>query len=133
MQPANVNDRASVERIYPRAVFERDANANMRAKASVLCGVHITSTPDASGAFELARAARHAGEQDSGDAAIFLCPFAQETGHGRDYPATATPPAGDGERAPYDAFIDKIIATARHAQLPPATGRGDVRLKGLRQ
>ncbi len=39
---ANLHDRSSIERIYPRAVFERDANANARAKASVLSGVHIS-------------------------------------------------------------------------------------------
>src|SRR5579864_7237156 len=113
MQRANINDRGSIERIYPRAVFAREANANMRAKASVLSGVQIGSAPDASGHFELTRASRHAGEEPLQGGAIFLCPFAQRTARGADYPATAAPPSGAQPRDAYDAFIDEIMATAR--------------------
>jgi hypothetical protein len=133
MQGANIHDRASIERVYPRAAFKRDANANMRSKASVLAGVRILSSPDATGAFMLQRATRHTGEEQGPEGAVFLCPFAQATGHGDDYPIAATPPAAEEDRDAYDAFIDRIIATAREARFPPATGRGDVRLQGLRQ
>jgi hypothetical protein len=125
MQRANINDRGSIERIYPRAVFLREANANMRAKASVLTGVQIASSPDAKGDFELTRASRHAGEQASPGGAIFLCPFGQSV----TVEAPSSAVAGD----PYDAFIDQVIATAREAKFPEPTGRDDVRLRGLRQ
>jgi hypothetical protein len=133
MQRANINDRGSIERIYPRAVFAREANANMRAKASVLNGVQISSPPDEAGGFDLTRASRHAGEEPSPGGAIFLCPFAQRTGHGADHPAAAAPPSGERPSDAYDAFIDQIIATAREADFPEPAGRGDARLRGLRQ
>ena len=133
MRRANINDRGSIERIYPRAVFAREATANMRAKASVLSGVQIASAPDEQGHFELTRASRHAGEDRGSGGAIFLCPFAQRTGHGADYPAVPAPPSGEPPRDAYDAFIDEIVAKARDARLPEPTGRHDPRLRGLRQ
>lgn len=134
MQRANINDRSTIERIYPRAVFMQESNANARAQASVRCGVRIGSAPDASGAFDLVRASRHAGEPDSGNGAVFLSPVAQGTGHGADYPAVAASgDAGTRPRDAYSAFIDKIIAAARGAHVAPAPGRGDIRLRGLRQ
>jgi hypothetical protein len=124
MQRPNVNDRGTVERIYPRAVFQQEANANMRGNASVLSGVRIVSAADESGAFDLVRASRHAGESDSSDGAIFLPP--------------AAPGAAPGSPAPawddaYARFIDKIIATAARAEFAPSPGPGDARLRGLRQ
>jgi hypothetical protein len=133
MHRADINDRESIERIYPRAVFAREANANMRAKASVLSGVQIASAPDGQGHFELTRASRHAGEDRSSAGAIFLCPFAQRSGHGADDPAAAAPPSGERPRDAYDAFIDEVIAKARGARFPEPTGRHDPRLRGLRQ
>ncbi len=129
MQRANINDRSTIERIYPRAVFQQEANANSRARASVLCGVRIASAPDADGAFDLTRASRHAGEAESGDGAVFLSPTAQQTGHGTNYPAAAGPLQAAGDRDPYSAFIDKIIAAARSAPVTPSPGRGGARLR----
>jgi len=124
MQRANINDRATVERIYPRAVFQQEANANARGNASVLSGVRIVSAADDSGAFDLVRASRHAGESDPSDGAIFLSP--------------AVPGAVPGSLAPawdaaYARFIDKIIATVARAEFAPSPGPGDARLRGLRQ
>jgi hypothetical protein len=137
MQRANINDRGSIERIYPRAVFEREAQANTRAKASVLYGVRIHSTPDESGAFQLIRASHHVGEDERQAASLFICPFAQEppfAERGNDYGAVEPRPAtGVGVHGDYDAFIDKIIETARTARLDAAPGRDDARLQGLRQ
>ncbi len=133
MQRANINDRSTIERIYPRAVFQQEANANSRAKASVLSGVRIASAPDADGGFDLTRASRHAGEAESGDGAVFLSPRAQQTGHGADYPATAAPPQTAGDRDPYAAFIDQIIAAARRAPAAPVSSHSDAKLRGLRQ
>jgi hypothetical protein len=127
MSHANINDPASIERIYPRAVFMREANANIRAKTSVLHGLRILSPPDAAGDFELVRAARHAGESDQGAGAVFLCPFARAASD------SAVPAAATREADPYDDFIARVLDTARTAHLPEPTGRGDPRLKGLRQ
>ncbi len=133
MRRANIHDRGTIESIYPRAVFQQEANANARAKASVLSGVRITSAPDAEGAFDLARASRHTGEAEASDGAIFLSPIAQDTAHGAEYPVAADSHEATGGGDPYSAFIDKIIATARDAPIAPSPGRGDVRLRGLRQ
>jgi hypothetical protein len=133
MSQANIRDRSSIERIYPRAVFLREANANSRAKASVLRGLSILSAPDAGGDFGLVRAAQHAGERESGEGAVFLCPFAQETAPSADYPAAASSGAEAAPEDPYASFISRVIETARTANPAEPTGRGDPRLKGLRQ
>jgi hypothetical protein len=117
MSNANINDRASIERIYPRAVFLRESNANMRAKASMLRGLRILVGPDGAGRFELVRALHRAGEPESG-ADVFLCPV-------------ATAPS-EAAADPYDAFLDRVIATARAAQRSYDAGRGEARRKGLR-
>lgn len=120
MQCANANDRATIERIYPPAVFAREAQANTRAKASVLYGVRIQSAPDTTGDFQLVRASHHVGEDESAANSLFLCPFAQATERG-------------GAAGDYDAFIDRIIAAARTARFDRSPGRDDARLQGLRQ
>lgn len=137
MPHANIHDRASIERVYPRALFENEANANSQAKADLLKGVTILSSPDAEGAFELQRASRHVGEQskNAGDGGIFISPFAQEpiTGVRADYPATAGSGAPAGDRDPYRRFIDRLVAEALRAKIDPSPGPGDARLRGLRQ
>lgn len=114
-----MNDRASIERVYPLSVFRSEGNANLRAEATTLRGVTILSPSDAVGSFDLIRAVRHKGEAPDGADAVFLCPFAQAT--------------GDEPQRAYDAFIDKVIATARAAAIAPPTGAGDERLQGPRQ
>jgi hypothetical protein len=137
MQRANIHDRSSIEQIYPHAVYESESQANTRAKVSVLNGVRITSAADSSGAFNLTRASHHVGEQEQAHDSVFLCPFALETSFAarRDaYGAYAERQnARAGVRGEYEAFIDKIIATARTARLERPTGRGDARLRGPRQ
>lgn len=124
MQRPNINRRDTVERIYPAAVFRQEANANARANASVLSGVRIASAADETGAFDLVRASRHAGESDPSDGAIFLSPVAQEA-----KPGSAAPEWEDA----YARFIDEIIAAAASAEFAPSPGPGDARLRGLRQ
>ncbi len=133
MRQANIHDRGSIERIYSRAVYARDANANMRAKASVLFGVRIASGPDGNGAFVLTRASRHAGEADNAGGAVFLAPFAQDTAHSADYPVSANAPDEGPGRSPYDEFLDRILATARTLPSEPTPGRGEAGLQGPRQ
>ncbi|HWI28052.1 MAG TPA: hypothetical protein VN668_13850 [Stellaceae bacterium] len=133
MSQANIGDRNSIERIYPRAVFLREANANSRAKASVLRGLSILSSPDTAGDFSLVRAAQHAGEREAGEGAVFLCPFAQATSRGAEYPTATAGGAAAEDADPYAAFITRVLETARTAQLPEPTGLHDPRLKGLRQ
>jgi hypothetical protein len=123
MQRPNINDRGTIERIYPRAVFQQEANANARGDASVLKGVRIVSAADAAGTFDLVRASRHAGESDPSDGAIFLSPTAQAAKPGS--------PAPVWEDA-YVRFIDKIVTTATAAEFA-SPGPGDARLRGLRQ
>ena len=117
MSNANINDRGTLERIYPRAVFLRESTSNARAKASVLHGVRILAGADAAGRIELVRAARRAGEAETASGGVFLCPY-------------AAPSAAAGETAdPYDAFLDRVIATAQH---PDADPRDDPRRRDSR-
>src|SRR5215472_18701686 len=129
MDRTNINDRASIARLYPFAAFLGEANANMRARASMWRGVEIIAGPDAEGWFAMTRASRHAGEREVAGGARFLCPFAEATGHAPDYPAPAVGAGdADGRTTAYDAFIDKIIAAACAMPPEPAPGAGDIRL-----
>jgi hypothetical protein len=60
MTSANVNDRAGIERLYPREAFRSDAAKNARGKAAVLHGVLIASEVSESGDFTLQRVSRAA-------------------------------------------------------------------------
>lgn len=126
MARANINDRGSIERVYPADAFAVDAADNDKQPGNqLLHGVRIVSAPDAQGAFELERASRQVGEAGG---ALFLAPFRRSMGH--DFASRAPDPA-----AGYDAFIEEIIAAApcfgfREEASP---GQGDARLQGLRQ
>ena len=121
----NINDRRSIERIYPADAFARDAAENDRPRIEILKGVRVASAPDADGNFALEPAAHYAGEAPS---AVFLAPFHRRTA--REY-------AGDDPdpRHGYDAFIDEIIdAARRHGyRAVESPGPDDPRLRGARQ
>lgn len=125
MSQANINDRGSIERIYPTDAFARDAAENDRARIEILRGVRVASAPDGDGNFALDPASHYAGEAPS---AVFLAPFHRRTAN---EDATDDPAARDG----YDAFIDEIIdAARRHGyRADESPGPGDPRLHGLRQ
>jgi hypothetical protein len=94
-------------RINPLAVFRRDANANARARASIHRGVRMMSAPDEKGSFDLARRSRHVGETGAGGV-IYVCPYAHDTWHNVDNPASArSAAASSGALAnAYGAFLD---------------------------
>ena len=120
----DINDRRSIERIYPPDAFAVDAAENQKQPGNELVrGVRIASPPDGAGAFELDPAALHVGE-DPGT--MFLAAFRPA---GTEARASTHPHDG------YDDFIDRIIGAAREfaetAQTSP--GPGDPRLRGLRQ
>ena len=125
MPIANVNDRASIERVYPAEAYAADASVNERPKAETLHGVRVRSGPDAAGDFELAPARQHVGEEPG---AAFLAPHRRDQAHDR----AMTDP---DPRAGYAAFVDDIIRTAGEFGFEPAAspGPGDPRLRGLRQ
>src|SRR5918998_2344853 len=75
MPEANINDRSSVERLYPRDDFDRDAGENADAKATVRRGLRIVSPVDRDGRFSAERGSRHVGESDPEGDAVFLAPF----------------------------------------------------------
>src|SRR3712207_4919120 len=123
MNSANVNDRASIERLYPREAFEADAARNALPKADVLHGVRIASEAAEDGAFDLKRASQQVGENDPLGDTLFLAPFpAEAQGALRQTPAYGaaeeTPGAlakAGAKRPDYDAFVDRIAETARRA------------------
>lgn len=145
MTTASINDRASLERLYPREAFEADAGSNARGKAAVLKGVRILSGPDAGGTFRIARASQHVGEVHAGEApgrgnGLFLAPdlaanFAALAQKDNDYGAAEEKADAmrsvEARAAEYDAFIDRVMATARQADFEEPIGRGEERLKGF--
>ena len=138
MSAANINDRSTIERLYPRDAFDQDAGENSRGKAAVLKGVRILSAPDAAGSFELSRASRHTGEQEVEGDSVFLAPYPgdesaalhQTAGYG------GAEEKGDAleklqSSGDYEAFIDRVLAAARSATFKQPIGRGEERLKGF--
>ncbi|HEY0571920.1 MAG TPA: hypothetical protein VGD16_10355 [Enterovirga sp.] len=138
MTRADVNDPASVERIYPPEAFKRDAGLNSVGNTPVLHGLRIMSEPGPDGRFELVRGNRQTGERDPEGDTAFLAPF---TGAGEATAQGQSPYGGPEEHgdAPgragregdeYAAFIARIIETARKIRFKPPIGR-DVRLQGF--
>jgi hypothetical protein len=118
MRSANVNDRSTIEAIYPREAFESDAAQNSRDKAAILHGVLIASEVSESGAFALLRDI---------DARMEQAPA---------YGAAEEKPGGleemERQGADYDSFIDRIIAAATRAEFKEPIGRHEERLRGFR-
>jgi hypothetical protein len=138
MPEANINDRATIERLYPREDFERDAAANADAKATVHRGLKIVSAVDGDGRFSAERGSRHVGESDPEGDTVFVSPFLEDVAplrgtdaYGGPTEATAAP-MGSGQRDKnYRVFIDRIIETARAADFKPDVGRHEDRLRGF--
>ncbi len=139
MPQANISDRSSLERIYPREMFERDAGRNSVANTPVLRGVTIRSEPDPSGNFELATAKRQTGERDPEGDTVFVPPFLNSGAEmarvgGNAYGGEEQDGArGRAERASeeYGAFIDGLLDLARSVKFKSAIGRKEERLKGF--
>ena len=137
MPRAQLDDRGSLAAAYPRERFERDAAHNAEVKTETLSGVVLLSAPDADGRFEIDQASRHVGEvAPSGDTA-FLYPMLGDaegslavarSGYANEEPARGSPRSAD-----YDAFLDRVVATARGLMARKSPGRDDPRLKGARQ
>ena len=137
MPEANVNDRASLERLYPPEAFAEDVGANAIPNAQVLRGLRIETRPDPSGRFRLARAARHVGEDNDLGEALFLAPFMTRTADTLVDSGVASGMAEKGgplgKTVDYAGFLDRVIAAARSAPSGASPGPGEARLQGLRQ
>jgi hypothetical protein len=123
--PANINDRGSIERVYPPDAFARDAAENDRHRVELLKGVRIASAPDEAGNFALEPATQYTGEVPG---TPFLAPFHRRTAE-EDAPDDPAPRHG------YGRFIDDIIEAARRHgyRAEDSPGPGDPRLRGPRQ
>ena len=136
MAEANINDRASIERIYDRTTFERDAASNARSKATVVHGVKILSAPDADGRVEISRASHHVAEGNPEGDTIFVPAFRlhdSTAADGDTYAGSVEPVAeAPGEAADeYRSFIDDVLNAAKQGHFKPDIGRGEERLKGF--
>jgi len=139
MPEANVNDRSSVERLYPREEFEREAAGNSDAKATVHRGLRIVSPVDREGRFSAERASRHVAEGDPEGDTVFLAPFLARAGaplrqsetYGGSVETGDAVAAGSEKGQDYRAFVDRIIQAAKSAEFKPAVGRDEERLHGF--
>jgi hypothetical protein len=137
MPKANINDRDSVERLYPQEAFEQDAAQNSRAETAVLRGVRLVAPVDGRGEFAADKASRHVGESDPEGDALFVAPYLSEAPLQQNEASDGGPgetsvgSAASTKLEEYERFIDRIIETARSAQFKPATGAGDERLRGF--
>lgn len=135
MAKANINDRASIEKIYSVNAWERDATRNAQGSAAVIHGVNILSAPDASGTFDLDPASQHVGERDPEGDSIFLPAFEADAAAavaGSTYSGGLSPTANENNTGDYQSFIDMVIERARKARFKPPIGQGDERIKGFR-
>lgn len=139
MPEANIGDRSSVERLYPRETFDRDAGENSDAKATVHRGVRIVSGADANGRFSAEQGLRHVGESDPEGDTIFLVPFLMQSSAPFQQTDTYSAPAETGDALAvserkdqdYQAFIDRVVEAVKAAEFKPAVGRNDDRLRGF--
>jgi hypothetical protein len=126
---ANVNDRTTIERMYPLSAFDQDAGENSAGSSTRRCGVRLETVPDADGAFRIVRAAQAlTGSADTAGTA-FLCPYM-----GRAYGMFAIEGGSRGaveERSDifaghldeYAAFLETIVETARRMSPAPSVDR----------
>lgn len=133
MGAANVNDRSTIEAIYPRQAFEADAARNSLANATVLHGLLIVSEVSASGAFDLQRAKRQVGEGDPLGDTLFLAPFPRNA-YAQQNPGYGAPgeqPDRPGQED-YGAFLERVLAAVAQAAFKEPIGRHEKRLRGFR-
>jgi hypothetical protein len=136
MAKANVNDRQSIYRAYPRGQFEQDVGVNARAAGAVFRGVKILSQPDGQGNFEISAVAQHVGEGDPQGDSVFLAPQRDERlDPGGAVAAQQTAALAPADLVPdqsdrYEAFVDRIMSTAKSVDFKPEIGR-DPRLRGF--
>ena len=133
---ANINDVSSLERLYSRDDFERDAAQNARDKATVLRGLKVLSAPDGEGYFAVSRASQHVGERDPEGDSVFLAPQLSQSGAAQ--PGSAYDNSLEPEKSPsasgggeYAAFLRGVMETAKSARFKSAIGRGEERLVGF--
>lgn len=147
---ANINNRPSIEQIYPISAFAVDAAQNAKQPANELVrGIRILSVPDKDGVFEMARGTKHVGEVHA-DAFLAayrtLCGLhmfaASHQSLGSNPGAFPTSRIGQpyalmnpDPRHEYESFIDVIIVAASKVgfRRSDSPGRDDVRLQGPRQ
>lgn len=137
MPEANIDDRASIERLYPRDDFERDAGENALAKATVHRGLRIVSPVGRDGRFTAERASRHVGEENPEGDVVFLAPFLAEASLNQSGSYGGPVEAGDALDATshkaddYQNFIDRILKAAKSAEFKSAIGFKEDRLRGF--
>ncbi|QQP93717.1 hypothetical protein IGS68_32410 (plasmid) [Skermanella sp. TT6] len=137
MQSVNIDRRETIESYYPLDSFIHDAGLNARAKAMVMHGLRILSSPDAAGDFKLTKAQHNVAEDAHDQDAVFVYsvrdddnawfdkaePDAAKAVHAKDNPTNV--------EGLYRDFIDRVIQAARDAHFQPAIGRGEKRLEGF--
>jgi hypothetical protein len=139
MPDANINDPASIERLYPREDFERDAGENARDKATVHRGLVIVSPVAADGRFSAERGTRHVGEADPEGDTVFLAPFLteasapfqQDNAYGESAEAGGPQAISAQKNDDYRTFLDRIVTAARAATFKSPIGRNEERLRGF--
>ena len=139
MAQANINDRLTLERLYPREAFDRDSRLNAEINAHILHGLKITSPPDQTGTFRVTRASRHVAELNPEGDVVFVFPHGYRGEdalmQGPDYggpeeKGSASPSSEDGRTA-YERFLDRVIEAAQSAAFKPAIGCRESRLEGF--
>ena len=122
---ANVNERASIERIYPLSAFDQDAGENSSGSSPRRCGVKVETVPDSVGAFRMARTSQALTGSTDAPGTAFLCPYM-----GRAYGLFVISGGARGaveERGDiftdhldeYAAFLDTLVLTARRLPRAP--------------
>lgn len=122
---ANINERTSIERVYPLSAFDEDAGENSSGSSPRRCGVKLETVPDAAGAFRMVRGAQALTGADDAPGTAFVCPYM-----GRAYGLFMIEGGGRGaveehgnifagHLDEYAAFLETIIETARKMKPAP--------------
>ena len=139
MTKASIHDRITLERLYPKDMFNRDSRLNAEATAVKLHGVKILSACDANGEFQVAPATRHVAERNPEGDVVFLFPQGLQRNdrlmlspdYGGAEPDRGASPEEVSASPGYEEFIDRVFEAARSARFKPAIGSHEERLKGF--
>jgi hypothetical protein len=119
MSIGDLIDRQSIERIYPREVWEADAGLNSQGRDASQRGVLIALSSGKDGLVHIRRAVRYVGEGMMEANGVFLCPY---LGRAYDIFVAAAGIHGavvekhdalEDVSSEYTGFIDGVLATAR--------------------
>jgi len=118
-------DRATLEQIYPREIWESEAALNSQGRSGMLRGLLIEASTEGDGGLNIRRAVRPLGDTgvDGSSRAFFVCPYMGRAydifmpGYGGHGAVVEKHSALEDISPEYERFIDGVIKSVSSADL----------------